>query len=163
MSDPKKKAPFDLTSLLATLESHGVSEFEYEGDGHSIRLSRGRTTSTSTHEESTGARAARVREEASDGASSSQPAPPPSRRGDNVFAVKSPMIGTFYRAASPGATPFVSVGSKVEPGATLCIIEAMKLMNEIKAERGGTVSEILCENGKPVRQGQEILLFEAIS
>ena len=64
--------------------------------------------------------------------------------------VKSPMVGTFYRAATPGAKPFVEVGDAVQAGDTLCIIEAMKLMNEIEADNSGTVKQILVENGQPV-------------
>ena len=72
------------------------------------------------------------------------------------FVVKSPMVGTFYRAASPGAKPFVEVGQAVKEGDTLCIIEAMKLMNELEADSAGTIIEILAENGKPVEFGQKL-------
>ena len=71
----------------------------------------------------------------------------------------SPMVGTFYRAPSPGATPFVNVGDKVTAGQTLCIIEAMKLLNEIEAETSGTVKEICVENGQPVEFGQTLFII----
>lgn len=74
--------------------------------------------------------------------------------------VTSPMVGTFYRAPSPGADPFVAVGSQVKKGDTLCIIEAMKLLNEIEAEVSGVVKEILVENGQPVEFGQTLFVIE---
>lgn len=75
-------------------------------------------------------------------------------------SVPSPMVGTFYRAPNPGADPFVKVGSKVEVGDTLCIIEAMKIMNEIEADASGTVTQILCENGDGVEYGQPLIVIE---
>jgi acetyl-CoA carboxylase biotin carboxyl carrier protein len=75
-------------------------------------------------------------------------------------AVKSPMVGTFYRAASPGAKPFVEVGSQVKEGQTICIIEAMKILNEIEADKSGTVTQVLCENGQAVEYGQPLLVIE---
>lgn len=73
--------------------------------------------------------------------------------------VKSPMVGTFYRSPSPGAKAFVEVGQSVKPGDTLCIIEAMKLLNEIEAEVAGEVSEVLVENGQPVEYGQPLFVI----
>lgn len=73
--------------------------------------------------------------------------------------VKSPMVGTFYRAASPGAEPFVEVGSTVKVGDTLCIIEAMKLLNEIEADVAGTVKAILVDNGQPVEFGEPLFII----
>ena len=73
--------------------------------------------------------------------------------------IKAPMVGTFYRASSPGAEPFVEVGSMVKAGDTLCIIEAMKLLNEIEAERGGTIKAILIENGQPVEYGEPLFII----
>ncbi len=74
--------------------------------------------------------------------------------------VKSPMVGTFYRSPSPGAPPFIEQGAEVKPGDTLCIIEAMKLLNEIEAEVGGTVKKILVDNGQPVEYGQPLFIIE---
>jgi len=73
--------------------------------------------------------------------------------------VKSPMVGTFYRASSPGAKAFVDIGDKVNQGDTLCIIEAMKLLNEIEADQGGTVKEVYVENGQPVEYGEPLFLI----
>jgi acetyl-CoA carboxylase biotin carboxyl carrier protein len=75
-------------------------------------------------------------------------------------AVKSPMVGTFYRSASPGAKPFVEVGSAIKEGEPICIIEAMKIMNEIEADKSGTVTQILCENGQAVEFGQPLFVIE---
>ncbi len=74
----------------------------------------------------------------------------------NIHIVKSPIVGTFYRAPAPGAKPFVDVGSRVKKGDVLCIIEAMKIMNEIKSDVNGIVEEILVENGQPVEYGQPL-------
>lgn len=74
--------------------------------------------------------------------------------------VKSPMVGTFYRASAPGAKSFVEVGSQVKEGETVCIIEAMKILNEIEADKGGTITKILCENGQAVEYGQPLFVIE---
>ena len=75
-------------------------------------------------------------------------------------AVASPMVGTFYRAPSPGATPFVEIGSQVKVGDTLCIIEAMKMLNEIEADKAGVIRAILKENGQPVEYGEPLFVIE---
>lgn len=75
-------------------------------------------------------------------------------------AVKSPMVGTFYRSASPGAKPFVELGSVVKEGDTICIIEAMKILNEIEADKSGTITKILSENGQAVEYGQPLFIIE---
>jgi acetyl-CoA carboxylase biotin carboxyl carrier protein len=74
--------------------------------------------------------------------------------------VKSPMVGTFYRSSSPGAKPFVEVGSQVKEGETVCIIEAMKILNEIETDKSGTITKILCENGQAVEYGQPLFVIE---
>lgn len=85
------------------------------------------------------------------------PAPPPAPSG---HAVKSPMVGTFYRSASPGSKVFVDVGTQVKEGDVLCIIEAMKLLNELPADHAGVVRQILIENGQPVEYGQVLFIIE---
>jgi acetyl-CoA carboxylase biotin carboxyl carrier protein len=77
-----------------------------------------------------------------------------------LHAVKSPMVGTFYRSASPGAKSFVEVGDTVKVGDTICIIEAMKILNEIEADKAGKVVQVLCENGQAVEYGQSLLSIE---
>jgi acetyl-CoA carboxylase biotin carboxyl carrier protein len=78
----------------------------------------------------------------------------------NGHIVKSPFVGTFYRASSPGSDPFVDVGTRVKKGQTLCIVEAMKLMNEIESDRDGVIREILIENGQPVEFEQALFIIE---
>ncbi|WP_338846258.1 acetyl-CoA carboxylase biotin carboxyl carrier protein [Massilia sp. W12] len=93
------------------------------------------------------------------------PAPGPTGSGQTAnqlepgHVVKSPMVGTFYRASAPGAAPFIDIGSQVKEGDTLCIIEAMKLLNEIDADISGTVTQILVENGQPVEFGQPLFVI----
>ncbi|MFA5272484.1 MAG: acetyl-CoA carboxylase biotin carboxyl carrier protein [Candidatus Omnitrophota bacterium] len=79
---------------------------------------------------------------------------------EGLIEIKSPMVGTFYRAPSPGAKPYVEVGDTIKPGDVVCIIEAMKLMNEIKAEIGGKISQVLVENGQPVEFSQALFVLE---
>ncbi|MEP6825152.1 MAG: acetyl-CoA carboxylase biotin carboxyl carrier protein [Ramlibacter sp.] len=74
--------------------------------------------------------------------------------------VKSPMVGTFYRSSSPGAKPFVEIGSQIKEGETICIVEAMKILNEIEADKSGTVTRIACENGQAVEYGQPLFVIE---
>jgi acetyl-CoA carboxylase biotin carboxyl carrier protein len=92
------------------------------------------------------------------------PAPAPAVDATPVapagHVVKSPMVGTFYRAANPNSPPFVDVGSQVKEGDTLCIVEAMKLMNEIESDKAGTVKAILVENGQPVEYGMPLFVIE---
>jgi acetyl-CoA carboxylase biotin carboxyl carrier protein len=84
-----------------------------------------------------------------------EPAPVPAGH-----AVKSPMVGTFYRSSSPGAKPFVEIGATVKEGDTICIIEAMKILNEIEADKSGTVTKVMCENGQAVEYGQPLFTIE---
>jgi acetyl-CoA carboxylase biotin carboxyl carrier protein len=96
-------------------------------------------------------------------AGSAQPAAAPAPAAPEVPAghiVKSPMVGTFYRSSSPGAKPFVEVGSQVKEGETICIIEAMKILNEIETDKSGTIIKILCENGQAVEYGQPLFVIE---
>ena len=86
--------------------------------------------------------------------------PSPAAAAPTGHVVKSPMVGTFYRSSSPGAKPFVEVGSQVKEGETVCIIEAMKILNEIEADKSGTVTRILGENGQAVEYGQPLFVIE---
>lgn len=88
------------------------------------------------------------------------PAPAPVAEVVSGHTVKSPMVGTFYRSSSPGAKAFVEVGSTIKEGETLCIVEAMKILNEIEADKSGTVTRILCENGQAVEFGQPLFIIE---
>ena len=86
-------------------------------------------------------------------------APAPAASAPEGHVLKAPMVGTFYRAASPGAKPFAEIGDTVKTGQTVCIIEAMKLMNEIEADKDGTVKAILVENGQPVEYGEPLIVI----
>jgi acetyl-CoA carboxylase biotin carboxyl carrier protein len=92
------------------------------------------------------------------------PAPGPAAAAPAEVAsghiVKSPMVGTFYRSSSPGAKPFVEMGASVKEGETICIIEAMKILNEIETDKSGTIVKILCENGQAVEYGQPLFVIE---
>lgn len=88
------------------------------------------------------------------------PAPVAAPEAPKGHAIKSPMVGTFYRASAPGAKSFVEVGSQVKEGETVCIIEAMKILNEIEADKSGTITQILCENGQAVEYGQPLFMIE---
>ena len=88
------------------------------------------------------------------------PAPAAAPEAPKGHTVKSPMVGTFYRASAPGAKSFVEIGSQVKQGDTICIIEAMKILNEIEADKAGTITQILCENGQAVEYGQPLFVIE---
>jgi acetyl-CoA carboxylase biotin carboxyl carrier protein len=145
----------ELRRLLRILEKRNVSEFEFEDDAIKIRLVRGSASASSSP-----ALAVPPIAHAPAAAPPSFSAPietstaPASEAG--VVYVTSPFVGTFYRSPSPDAPAFVEVGSVVREGQALCIVEAMKLMNEIEADCAGTIVEILVENGKPVEFGQKL-------
>jgi acetyl-CoA carboxylase biotin carboxyl carrier protein len=90
----------------------------------------------------------------------SSPTPAQTKEDDGLIAITSPMVGTFYRSPSPEAAPFVQSGDEVEPGKIVCIIEAMKLFNEIESDVRGKIVKILAENGKPVEYGQKLFLIK---
>jgi acetyl-CoA carboxylase biotin carboxyl carrier protein len=139
-----------LRSLLITLSESDVTEFELREGKTSIRLTRGARSSEPmvvAAATSPPPRAAAVAASDGDGEPSSDL---------EGFVVTSPFVGTFYRSPSPEAPPFVELGSMVRAGQTLCIVEAMKLMNEIEADTSGRVAEIMVENGKPVEFGQAL-------
>ena len=137
----------DIQQMLALMEEHGLEEFELEKEGTRIRM---RKRSGPAAPAVAGAQ--RVTEASA--ASSSVAA------DDGLRIVKSPIVGTFFRAAEPGADPFVEVGSAVKKGQVLCIIEAMKLMNEIDAEESGTIVSIDVENGQPVQYGERLFAIQ---
>jgi acetyl-CoA carboxylase biotin carboxyl carrier protein len=135
-----------LKSLLETLEGRDVSEFEYEDEKLKLRLSLGKKAATVVH----------AAPPIAAGATSVAAGKAGDDADSNVVFITSPFVGTFYRAPSPEVANFVEVGSTVKQGQTLCIIEAMKLMNEIESEAAGTVLDVLVENGKSVEFGQKL-------
>ncbi len=147
----------EVRRLLAFMQENGLEEFEYERRGVHIRLKRASTHPAALH------RPAGTAETAG-----ANPATPPAAstgghervreaaHGEDVHVIKSPIVGTFYSAPSPEAEPFVVVGSRVEIGQVLCIIEAMKLMNEIESDATGEVVQVFVESGHPVEYGAEL-------
>jgi acetyl-CoA carboxylase biotin carboxyl carrier protein len=165
---PKKKAEgarsagIDLQQVEHVIEfmaKHGLEEFEYANGGLRIRLKKAASNSNAVGLRLTapeivlaGAPAVPQPEiSAESREASAEPA-----RTEETHVVKSPIVGTFYEGPSPGAEPFVKVGDHVEPGQILCIIEAMKLMNEIESDVTGEVMRIFVENGQPVEYGETL-------
>ena len=139
-----------LKGLLKTLEEGGATEFEYQDEKYRVRLAlaRGELSGSPVVTAVPALQTAPARALAE--AAGAEPADP------SLAFVTSPFVGTFYRAAAPDSDPFVEVGASVRAGQTLCIVEAMKLMNEIEAEFSGTILEILVENGDSVEFGQKL-------
>lgn len=160
-----------LKALLGALVDGGVTEFEFEDETTRLRIQRGPGRETvvaasgSPFMGSLMPQAPHASSTADGGPASVPPlsvatgsSPPPSVNPDDDKAVfvTSPFVGTFYRQPSPDAPPFVEVGSKVREGQTLCIVEAMKLMNELESDSAGLIIDILVESGKPVEFGQKL-------
>ena len=142
-----------IESLLKLLKEEDIAEFEYsegsESDGWSVRVNRGVVVA---HGHAASAPAAALPAPVASDAAPAQVADGPDEEGVNE--VQSPMVGTFYRAPSPEAAAFAQVGDQVTRGQTLCIVEAMKLMNEIEADVDGTIVAILVDDAQPVQFGQ---------
>jgi acetyl-CoA carboxylase biotin carboxyl carrier protein len=141
-----------LKTLIELVETSGIAELEIQEGEERVRITRAvaqpATQTVMMHSPAPPPAAAPA-----------APAPAPAAEEPSGHVVKSPMVGTFYRAASPGAKVFVDVGDSVKEGDTLCIVEAMKLMNEIEADASGVVKAVLVENGQPVEFGQPLFLL----
>ncbi len=149
---------FDLDQieeLMRTLERHGITEMDVQRGDERIVLRRGVPVAAAPVAVAAPIAAAPVVTPLPVVAHAAGPATP-TADDPNVVFITSPFVGTFYRTPSPTAPPFVDVGQSVAPGKVLCIVEAMKLMNEIEAELSGTILEILVESGKPVEYGQKL-------
>ena len=146
-----------LKKLIDLVEESGIAEIEVTEGEEKVRITRTTAAAAPIYAAPAPAAAAPVAAPAAPAAAA--PAAAPAAR-DLSNAQKSPMVGTFYRAPGPNAAAFVEVGKQVKVGDTLCIIEAMKLMNEIEAEKSGTVKEILVENGTPVEFGEPLFIIE---
>ncbi|WKB52027.1 acetyl-CoA carboxylase biotin carboxyl carrier protein [Eleftheria terrae] len=151
-----------LKTLIDLVSESNISELEItEADGK-VRIvkSDGQVASAAPY------MPAPVMQQAPQQAAAAAPAPaaaapvPAAPAEISGHVVKSPMVGTFYRASSPGAKPFAELGQQVKEGEAICIIEAMKIMNEIEADKSGTVTKILCENGQAVEYGQPLFIIE---
>jgi acetyl-CoA carboxylase biotin carboxyl carrier protein len=155
----------EVERLLEFMQKHGLEEFEYKRKGLRIWLKKPSAHPTLAYAPmaapeivvasapSSGSQAPASKSER---AASREGAGETPRSEENVHVVKSPIVGTFYAAAGPGSEAFVTVGSKVESGQALCIIEAMKLMNEIESDVAGEVVRIFVENGQPVEYGEPL-------
>jgi acetyl-CoA carboxylase biotin carboxyl carrier protein len=144
--------------LIEMLEESSLSEIEIREGEEAIRISRG--TSGGTQVVHMAPAPMHAAPHAAPAAPATAPAETPAAALPAGHAVISPMVGTFYRAASPEAKPFVDVGSQVNVGDTLCIIEAMKMMNEIESDKAGVIKAILKENGQPVEYGETLFIIE---
>ncbi|MGQ0552067.1 MAG: acetyl-CoA carboxylase biotin carboxyl carrier protein [Planctomycetota bacterium] len=157
---PRSRFP-EVEDLVQLMDRHGLLEVDVETDGKQLRRLRVSRTG-----QATGAFAAPAGGQPPAPAPLSQPTPAASAPRPDVpmvdetlHAFRSPMVGTFYRAPSPEAAPFVSVGDKVDPSTLVCIIEAMKVMNEIQPDKAGQVVSIEVENGEAVEFGQTLFLI----
>jgi len=155
------KIDFDeIRRVIALLEEKNLSVFELEVEGFKVKISRNVPAPAAAQSQA-------VQPGGLASASTGDAAAPPQAPGREVDAslqfVASPMVGTFYRAPDPTAAPFVDVGDTVKKGQTLCIVEAMKLMNEIESDADGTVVEVFVENAKPVEFGQKLFAIKPAS
>jgi acetyl-CoA carboxylase biotin carboxyl carrier protein len=146
----------DVERLLAFMDKHGLEEFEYARGGVHIRLKKPGVATVSIPRVTM----------SPDPSYAAAEAPRPAGHGSaaarsDLYVIKSPIVGTFYSSPSPGSDPFVAAGAKVEAGQVLCIIEAMKLMNEIESDVAGELVEVYAENGKPVEYGEPLFGIRA--
>ena len=149
-----------LKTLIELVENSGIAELEISEGEERVRITRSLPPSplAAGHAGQAGQAEALTTGSPPEAIAAGAPVPAlPAEPEGHV--VKSPMVGTFYRSASPGAKPFVEIGDEVAVGDPLCIIEAMKLMNEIEADQAGTVKAILVENGQPVEYGQPLVVI----
>ena len=146
-----------LKKLIDLVQESGIAELEITEGEERVRISRiNHGPQTVLAMPSGGQLAMPAAAPAAPAAAAAASPPVPEKVEGHI--VKSPMVGTFYRAPSPGAKAFVDIGDRVSPGDTLCIIEAMKLLNEIEADQGGAIKEIYVENGQPVEYGEPLFL-----
>lgn len=146
-----------LKTLIDLVSESGVAELEItEGEDRVRIVNRNGAAPVQAHQPVTVAQPMPVPVPAPEAA----PAPAPAAPQQTGTPLTSPMVGTFYRAPSPGADPFVKVGDTVKKGQVVCIIEAMKLLNEVEADMDGTVKEVCVENGQPVEFGQSLFIIE---
>jgi acetyl-CoA carboxylase biotin carboxyl carrier protein len=144
----------EVERLLAFMDKHGLEEFEYARAGVHIRLKKPSAAPAAPHRSATWETPPAGHTAASETPRTASHAP--AAPSSDLHVIKSPIVGTFYGKPSPDADDFVTVGAKVEAGQTLCIIEAMKLMNEIESDVAGEVAQIFVENGKPVEYGEPL-------
>jgi acetyl-CoA carboxylase biotin carboxyl carrier protein len=138
-----------IKKLIELLEESGIAEIEIKEGEEAVRISR----------MPTGAHAIPIAAPAPIAAAPAAAVPAPKPKG-NEHVVTAPMVGTFYASASPGSKPFIEIGDEVKVGQVLCIIEAMKMMNQIECDKSGRITSIMAQNGDPVEFGQPLFVIE---
>ena len=144
----------EIKEMIQLMNENNLNEIELERDGLKIRLVRGQQGVVQELAQRT------VGEAVASGVEPKTPKETAGQEEEKYIQIKAPMVGTFYKAVSPDAPPFVELGDIMNAGDVVCIIEAMKLMNEIKSEVKGKIKEILVENGEPIEFGQPLFLIE---
>lgn len=148
-----------LKKLIDLVEESGIAELELTEDGEKVRISRNFTATAPTQPYSNYAPPQHYTASAPSAPAAVAPAAADAPVVEEGHSVNSPMVGTFYRSASPDSKPFVEVGDTVAVGDTLCIIEAMKLLNEIESDKAGVVKKILLDNGLAVEYGEPLFII----
>jgi len=150
---PADPAPLSIDQVVELAVRHNLAELEVEGAGTRIRIVR---------EHAPAAAGSRVEAAPAIAAPLQQPAPESVESTAHLLTVEAPMVGTFYRSPKPDAPPFVTEGDVVKEGQVICIVEAMKLMNEIESKVAGRIAKVVVENGQPVEFGQALFLVEPL-
>ena len=153
----------EIKQLIEFIKSHELSEFELEHDGVKIRIKSGLSHQLVAVPQMAAAAPSIASVAAPAATSAALAAAPAENEGGELAIVKSPIVGTFYRAAEPDAKAFASVGDAVRKGQVLCIIEAMKLMNEIDSEYDGEITSVYVENGQAVQYGERLFAIRPTS
>ena len=148
-------SPKHILKLVKLVEERDIDELEVSRWGHKIRITKRKPHGDSSPESDASIQLKDVQPEDADVGKEAEVEAP-----SNLVEVMSPMVGTFYRASASGAEPYVTDGSEIKVGQVLCIIEAMKLMNEIESEHNGKIAKILVENAEPVEYNQALFLIE---
>ncbi len=148
----------DIKAIIDLMKKNSISEFELEKQDFKIKLKRGSNGAAVAYDDGS----ATGYLPPSPAGPAALPAPIQTSATSGQIDIKSPMVGTFYRAPSPEAVNYVEVGSEVNPETVVCIVEAMKVMNEIKAEVHGVITQILLENAKPVEFGQPLFRIRSV-
>ena len=149
-----------LKTLIELVETSGIAELEIQEGEERVRITRSHGSNLSPLAAGQPILAVAAAPAAAPAVAGTATPAAPEPAAEQGHVVKSPMVGTFYRSSSPGAKPFVEVGDTIQQGDALCIIEAMKLMNEIEADGAGTIKAILAENGQAVEFGQPLFVID---
>lgn len=149
-----------LKKLIDLVEESGIAELEITEGEEKVRISKSATSAQAAVAQTVTTASQQAPVISSQAAASPQPQPQPADAIPEGHVVKSPMVGTFYRSSAPGAPAFVDVGQTVKEGETLCIVEAMKLLNEIESDKSGVIRAVLVENGQPVEYGEPLFVID---